>query len=37
MSKNTRKWPGDSDLMILIPLVCMMSLLAFIGTSFSGY
>jgi|GEM_PF-4038083 len=30
---NTRKAASDSDLQILIPLVCIMALLGFIGIS----
>jgi hypothetical protein len=33
MSNTTRKAASDSDLQILIPLVCIMSFLGFIGTS----
>jgi hypothetical protein len=34
MSNNTRrKAASDSDLMILIPLACIVSVLAFVATS----
>lgn len=33
MSNNTRKSASDSDLMILIPLACIMSVLAVVATT----
>ncbi len=33
MSNNTRKAANDSDLMILIPLLCIISTLSFIAST----
>lgn len=36
MSNNTRKGAADSDLMILIPLACIMSVMAFVATTLAS-
>ena len=36
MSNNIRKGASDSDLMILIPLVCILSVMGFIATSLAS-
>jgi hypothetical protein len=36
MSNNTRKGAGDSDLLILIPLACIMSVMAFVATTLAS-
>lgn len=33
MSNNTRKVASDTDLMILIPLACIMATLGFVATT----
>lgn len=36
MSNNTRKSASDSDMMILVPLACIISVVAFVATTLAA-